>query len=91
MPETRDIGRFYAHTMRYPETNGWPPLVEAANTQEVEEPYRKGRGVVLRLWGRKAVVLGRWKKPVGVDTDDALMAALEGEVLPVTADEIADW
>lgn len=54
--ETHDVGRLYWHTMAVP-TGG--PLVELGQSHEVEEPWRVGRCVVLRVW-RRALVVGWW-------------------------------
>lgn len=93
MPETRDLPvGLYLHLFEYPPTNGTPPVVESATSREVEPPYRIGRGFSLRLWGRRALIVGRWGKPRRKsDEDDVLEEAIEGRILPYTADEIADW
>lgn len=83
---------FYFHGFRYPETNGTPPLVDRANTREVEEPFRKGRGLVVRFARLRALVIGRWsERSTRKDEDEALVEAVEGKVLPYTVDEISDW
>ena len=42
MAKTHDVGKFYWHLMTYPVK---PPVVlERAETQEIEEPYRFGKG-----------------------------------------------
>lgn len=60
MPQVHDIGtRFFTHTMQYPTRRF--PLIDLGNTQEIEDPYRFGRSVVVRLpLSRRAFVLGKW-------------------------------
>lgn len=57
--ETHDFGRAYWHTMDVPRGG---PHVELGTSHEVEEPWRVGRCVVLRVWHR-ALVLGWWGPP----------------------------
>lgn len=54
--ETHDCGRLFIHTMAVP-TGG--PLTELGTTHEVEQPWRVGRSVVLRVW-KLALVVGWW-------------------------------
>lgn len=89
MPETKDVGRFYFHPMKYP--IGGAPRFERTITKEIEEPYRKGDSLVVRLGRRAAVVLGRWREPVDVDEDEALLDALEGYEPDVETEEIKTW
>lgn len=69
--ETHDLGNLYVHTMRVP-TGG--PLAELGTSHEVEEPWRVGRCVVLRVW-KLALVVGWWGPP----RTRAEMLAAEGE------------
>ena len=54
--ETHDLGPLYVHTMRVPRGG---PVLELGTSHEVEEPWRVGRCVVLRLW-KLALVAGWW-------------------------------
>ena len=59
MAETRDLGRLYVHGMKVP----WrtPPIQLRGTSHEVEEPWRIGHCVVLRLlFLPYAVVIGWW-------------------------------
>lgn len=59
MAETHDLGRLYVHGMRVP----WrtPPIQLRGTSHEVEEPWRIGRCVVLRLLLLPyALVIGWW-------------------------------
>lgn len=81
MPQIHDIGKHhFVHTMKYPTTDF--PLLDMGETQEIEDPYRYGRSVVLRLpFARSAVVVGRW---VGEEQeDDALRRAIQARDLDV--------
>ena len=62
MAETHDIGRFYFQGMRVP----WltPPIQLRGTSHEVEEPWRIGHCVVLRLlFLPYALVFGLWGPP----------------------------
>ena len=81
MPQVSNIGnKYFAHQMRYPSTDF--PLMEPGTTQEIEEPYRRGRSMVFRLpLTTRALVLGRWGAPV--DEDTALRHAMKARDLDV--------
>lgn len=74
MPSVHHIGtNFYAHRMTFPGT-GYP-LLEMGDTQEIEWPYRTGRGLVVRApMSRQAVVVGRWLGHM--DEEHALSSAI---------------
>jgi len=65
-----------------------PPVVfERAETQEIEEPYRFGKGWCLRLpFTRKAIVIGKWVKQYEEST--ALTVAINGRGM---RQEEVDW
>ena len=65
-----------------------PPVVfERAETQEIEEPYRFGKGWCLRLpFTRKALVVCKWIKQYEEST--ALTVAINGRGMK--QDEV-DW
>ena len=65
---THDLGRLYCHAMRVPRGG---PVLQLGTSHEVEEPWRVGRCVVLRLW-RLALVLGWWDH--GRSREDVLAA-----------------
>lgn len=54
--QTHDLGKLYTHTMRVPRGG---PVLELGISHEVEEPWRVGRCVVLRVW-KLALVAGWW-------------------------------
>jgi hypothetical protein len=85
MAKTHDVGKFYWHTMVYPIK---PPVVaERAETQEIEEPYRFGKGICLRIpFTRLSLVMGKW---ITAHTESqALTNAIAGRAM--TQDEV-DW
>jgi hypothetical protein len=63
MPHVHNIGEsMYVHTMQYPSNHF--PITEPGHTQEIESPYRVGKGRVFRLpLTKHAVVIGRWQEP----------------------------
>lgn len=71
MAETRGIGPLYWHTMNVPARG---PVATRDTTHEIDEPYRVGQALILRVPGTGAcLVIGRW---VGtVDEDAALIGA----------------
>ena len=81
----QSTGRVYWHPLTY----GKKPkiLAEKATTQEIEPPYRAGKGVSLRLpFTRKALVVGIWTHRL--DESHALTAAIKGRI---ASEEEIDW
>jgi hypothetical protein len=83
--ETHDLGRFYWHAMRV--TWKTPPLQLDGVSYEVEEPWRVGRCLVLRLFVLPyALVLGWWGPPrtyedvLAAESADDELAAVEDRV-----------
>lgn len=72
MADTHDFGRLFVQPLRLQKTSR---RVHLAPTQEVDPPFRRSKGLVLRLRGERGVVLGWWRKS-GLDEDAALLAAL---------------
>lgn len=86
------------HIQRYPRRRvapGRPPLYERAAPRELEQPYRRGEGRVLRFpLTRRALVVGYWvpELEAKADEDKALVEAIDGAHLPgITATEIKGW
>lgn len=81
----KTLGNIYFHTAYCaPDV----PVFHTAETTEIEEPFRYGKGLVFRLpLTRRAIVVGRWK---GEQFENAAMRrvfARQG-----TLDEIeGDW
>lgn len=84
--QTRDIGNIYWHALTYPIKP--KVFVEKADTQEIDEPFRRGKGLAIRVpFTRKALVIGIWKE-TNYTESEALTYAINGRGL--TRDEI-DW
>jgi hypothetical protein len=75
MATTHDIGKYYWHVMVYPIK---PPVVfEKAETQEIEEPYRNGKGYCFRFpFTRLSLVVGKWVRTY--PESEALTVAING-------------
>lgn len=67
------IGQYYWHTINLVPGSS---RVVYSTTHEQEEPYRIGRSIVLRFWGEKGLIIGRWTG-YHDDEDSALMAGLD--------------
>jgi hypothetical protein len=81
----RDFGPIYWHTLVYPVKP--KELWERAETQEIDEPFRGGVGISIRLpLTRLAIVIGRWN--ARFDESQALTNAIRGRSLP---EEEVDW
>jgi hypothetical protein len=81
----RDLGPFYWHTLVYPVKP--KELWEPAETQEISEPFRGGKGLSIRLpLTRLALVVGKWK--ASFEESQALTNAIRGRVL---LEEETDW
>lgn len=64
MPVTKDLGRVYLTSMRYLHRKAAPLIAETGWTAEIEEPYRRGRCLVVRIpFTLRAIVLGLWGQP----------------------------
>lgn len=79
MATTKDIGNYYWHGLTYP----YKPkgLYEKAETQEIDEPFRHGSGVSIRIpFTKRAIVIGKWAK-TGYTESEALTYAIRGRGL----------
>jgi hypothetical protein len=83
VPQIHDIGpKYFVHGMRYPTKDF--PIIDRGQTQEIEDPYRRGDSVVVRVpLSRSAIVFGRWD--VEIDEDDALRYAIKARDLDVAS------
>ena len=78
MANTRGVGPFFWHSMTYPVKP--PVLIDPAETQEIDTPFRRGRGYALRFpLTRRALVVGRWKSIH--DESEALTYAICGRAV----------
>lgn len=82
--DTHDLGRLYIHSMTVPRSG---PLVELGTSHEVEEPWRVGRCVVLRVW-KRALVVGWWGP--GRTREEVVAAELDAQAVDVPVDDIRD-
>lgn len=87
MPDTRGIGRVYFHTMPWPKTAPWK---DEANTREYEPPYRVGKGVTIRFWPGKALILGKWIATDPV-SNSKIREELEGRYFIVQPEKLRNW
>lgn len=95
MAETKGLGRLYFHTMKLAAGS---PFLHTAPTDELDPPFRKGRGLVIRLWkifdrslrkhewDYRAIVVGIWtgKHP---NEEAAVSSALQGWGMDVYDEE----
>ena len=74
MPKVHNIGPVFVQVTKFPYDWGNKVVVRGW-TQEIEEPFRTSKPLILRLPNYKALVCGRW---TGVkDEEEALSGALE--------------
>ena len=74
MPKVHNIGPVFVQVTKFPYDWGNKVVVRGW-TQEIEEPFRTSKPLILRLPKYKALVCGRW---TGVkDEEEALTGALE--------------
>jgi hypothetical protein len=67
------LGKYFWHPINLePDSQ----RVVYSTTHEQEPPYRIGLSIVLRIWGHRGVVIGRWDG-YHDDEDSALMAGLD--------------
>ena len=86
MAQTRDIGPVYWHGIKYAVKP--KELFEKAESQEIERPFRHGKGIAIRLpFSKLGLVIGLWKK-TGFTEGEALTYAVNGRSL--IKDEV-DW
>lgn len=78
MATTHDVGKFYWHTLVYPVK---PKVIfDRAETQQIEHPYRFGKGWAIRLpFTRLALVLGVYVQ--SFSEGEALTRAINGRAI----------
>lgn len=85
MSNPRDFGPVYWHLLWYKVKP--PVLWEKAITQEIEDKYRGGIGLSIRIpFTRLAIVIGRWKE--SFEESQALTNAIAGRAV---AEEEINW
>jgi hypothetical protein len=86
MAATHDIGTYYWTTIRY--LSKPRVLIERAESQEIDPPFRRGVGVAFRLpFSTRGVVLGKWVAAAASESH-ALSYAIGGRVV---SDQEFDW
>ncbi len=86
MPQVKQIGKkWFTQITPYPVR--WWVLAEKSWTQEIDAPYRKGEGFIVKLPKKKGFVVGRWVTD-GSDEQDALTSALNAR--PVTENDVLE-
>lgn len=86
----KSIGPLYVDKVSY-NIVGKKPLSEIGWSFEIEEPFRKGKCLVIRIpFTTLGLALGVWGKPVD-NPDEALQKALMSRVLEVELDEVRYW
>lgn len=90
--DSRTVGSYFWYIYRYPATITDPPLYNPhGSTREVEEPFRVGVSVLLRVpCSRWALVLGAWHYALAGE-DDAITSALAVRGLGTPVEEIRQW
>ncbi len=86
MPETRDIGALFAHTVNLKPGS---PFLHTATTNEIEPPYRHSNSVIIKIWPGKGLVLGRWRR-TWRNENEALYAAIQGYGDALSTDDIRE-
>jgi len=86
---TRDVGRIYFDTISVPPKF---PIFDSAYSVETAKPYRRGKGIAVRLLPETTFVVGFWGPPrEHLTEDDALFEALQGTELLTETEEIQGW
>ena len=81
MAQTHNVGKYYWHTLRYPIK--FKGLTDEAETQEIDPPYRYGKGVAIRIpFTKFAIVVGEWVERYNEQV--ALTRAINGRKLVET-------
>lgn len=85
MANPRSVGPFYWHPLRYlvkPTV-----FIDPAETQEIDEPFRRGRGYAVRFpLTKHAIVLGHWQS--SHTESEALTYAISGRAM---SEEEVNW
>ena len=88
--QERSLGPLYAARVEVNEVDTPPHFVGIVET---EPPWRKGRALVVQVWGLWAIVVGLWlpRSRRGVDPELADELWLAPKVLAYGTGEIANW
>jgi hypothetical protein len=82
MPHVAQLGsKVFVQTIKYPIKVSFKSLIEVGSTQEIEEPFRTGKSLVIRLPFKKALVIGIWR--YALEESEALVSALGGRMMSI--------
>lgn len=89
MPRTHDLPLtpFFCHFLDLAPKS---PFLHTAPTNELEIPFRTSSSLVVRIWPRKGLVLGRWRK-TGRGETEAILTAIQGRADALSTEEIRDF
>lgn len=88
MPDTRDVGSLFFHTMRLAVAKRF--VVYRDFTYELEYPFRISRSIIFVLFGR-ALVLGRWRPNDEVNEQVHIATAIGATDMDVELAVIREW
>jgi hypothetical protein len=84
-----NFGKLYGATLKYPHRK-FLPIIEKGWTHEIDEPFRRGSCLVIRLpFTRPGFVVGIWRE--SQDESKALTAAIWGRELDIPVEELLEW
>jgi hypothetical protein len=84
-----NIGPLYVTLVKYPHRH-FLPIVEKGWSHEIDEPFRKGSCLVIRIpFTRPGIGIGVWGAPQ--DEEDALTSAIWGRTLDIPVDQLLEW
>lgn len=85
MSEIHSVHKIYWQVLKYPFVP--PKFLDESETQEIDDPYRHGRGVAIKIPFTKSVlILGKWLSKKG--ESEALTYAIGGRIL---SDDELNW
>lgn len=84
MRETIDVGRLFFTIGKTGK------FFDRAFANEVEAPYRVGKGVGIRIWRRTALIVGWWSDRTS-DEVEGLRRILRARDLDVSVEEVSSW
>jgi len=77
MSSTHDIGPLFWQSIRLDRK---APRFHRAPTHEIERPFRLSNSVIVRFWGERGLVFGRWR-PTDWTEEEALRYATQAQDL----------
>lgn len=83
MWKTHGKGRYFMLFIRLRKD---APRVHRSSTHEIKPPYRISNSLLIRIFGERSIVLGKWTS-YAKDEDDAMVRALSAKKLPNDKDD----